>query len=269
RNCRFDGVNKNNRQGISIYYSDGFTIDRCSFRNITRDDMPGAIDIEPDRGMNVVRNGVISNCTFFNIGGMGAIAVVQQPETSGKIVSISNCDFQKVNAPLAVIGSQNYLNTSQNVYTVSLMNSTVTDSKEVADFRFAKNVYIANTNFTDITTETYNNVSAVGVNNIRFENCIFNKVYHVDGLTFTGPSKKIDFVSCRFLNFKKQAITINDPGGIGQISDNFFESTGTPKSFPLLTGIIRNRRMINQNLLLNNRSSGNFLPFSVLPFFID
>ncbi|MCG2779607.1 MAG: glycoside hydrolase family 55 protein, partial [Weeksellaceae bacterium] len=58
RNCRFDGVNKNNRQGISIYYSDGFTIDRCSFRNTTRDDMPGAIDIEPDRGMNVVRNGV-------------------------------------------------------------------------------------------------------------------------------------------------------------------------------------------------------------------
>ena len=44
-NCHFDGINKDNRQGISIYYADGFLIENCSFKNTTREDMPGALDL--------------------------------------------------------------------------------------------------------------------------------------------------------------------------------------------------------------------------------
>lgn len=269
RNCKFDGINRNNRQAISIYYSDGFLIDKCSFRNTTRDDMPGAIDIEPDREINVVRNGVISNCSFYNIGGLGAVSVIQTHPLPANAVLITNCDFEKVKAPLAVIGTPNFLRPNKGAYEVLLKDSRIKESQAVADFRFASNVFIGSSNFQNITTKTFNNVSAVGVNNVRFETCVFNDVSHVDGLTFTGASKNIDFLGCHFLNFQKQAITINDPGGIGTISNNYFASTRTPNSFPLITGRIKNRRLINQNLLLGNRSSGNFVAFTVKPFFSE
>jgi len=268
-NCTFDGVNKNNRQGISIYYSDGFLIDGCVFKNTTRDDMPGAIDIEPDRGVNVVRNGVIRNCKFYNIGGMGAIAVVQKGRFDENTVLISNCEFEDVTAPLAVIGDEKYLNGDQNYFSILFTSSKVTNSKIVADLRMAKNVNFNNIQFNKITTTTYNNVSAIGVNNIRFENCIFDNIYHLDGLTFTGSSKKIAFVGNRFKNFRKQAITINDPNGIGSLTRNVFESTQTPKSYPLITGRIKNRNLVNKLQLLNNTSGGNFLPFTIEPFFIN
>lgn len=38
--------------------------------------MLGAIDIEPDREKNVSRNGIISRCTFTNIGGINAVNIV-------------------------------------------------------------------------------------------------------------------------------------------------------------------------------------------------
>lgn len=268
RNCRFDGINKNNRQGISIYYSDGFLIDQCSFKNITRDDMPGAIDLEPDREGNVLRNGVISNCDFTNIGGTAAIVVIQRDFLQDKIVRIINCNFEKVNAPLAVFGTQKYLQSRRNDYQIDFTGSTVRNSKSVADLRFARDIYFADNNYKNINAETHNNVSAVGVNNVRFENCLFDTVLHVDGLTFTGSSKKIDFISCRFRNFKKQAITINDPLGIGSISRNVFESTQM-LSYPLITGRIADRRSIDLGSINRNTSYGNFRALDIKPFFLN
>jgi hypothetical protein len=78
RNCTFDGVNKNNRNGISIIDGDGVLIERCAFKNCTRADMPGAIDVEPDANVyHVVRNITVQNCSFRNIGGgVAAIGVM-------------------------------------------------------------------------------------------------------------------------------------------------------------------------------------------------
>ncbi len=269
RNCKFDGINRDNRQGISIYYSDGFKIENCDFKNITRDDMPGAIDIEPDRKGVVLRNGFITNCKFTNIGGMGAIVVIQQDFIQNKIVTISRCEFTNLKAPLAVVGTKNYLNGCSSNYQIDFINSIINNSKSVADFRFARDVYMLNNEYHNITTETYNNVSAVGVNNVRFENCLFDNISHTDGLTFTGSSNKIDFINCQFVNFRRQAITINDPTGIGTISRNSFKSTQKARSYPLITGRIKRNTIINLRVLERNQSSGNFLPFTITPFYIN
>jgi len=76
RNCLFDGINKDNRNGISVIDVDGLVVDSCSFRRTTRSNMPGAIDVEPDGNIfTVVRDIKIINNTFDDIGGnVAAIA---------------------------------------------------------------------------------------------------------------------------------------------------------------------------------------------------
>jgi hypothetical protein len=80
RDCFFDGVNKENRQGISVIDCNNLLIDRCNFVNITKSTMPGAIDIEPDgNAYHVVKNITVSNSRFFNIGGSFAVIGVLLP----------------------------------------------------------------------------------------------------------------------------------------------------------------------------------------------
>jgi hypothetical protein len=69
--CYFDGVNWDNRQGISIIDGDDVSIWNCSFWNTTRANMPGAIDIEPNpaNAFPIVRSIRISSCYFRNTGG--------------------------------------------------------------------------------------------------------------------------------------------------------------------------------------------------------
>jgi hypothetical protein len=72
RNCVFDGVNKANRNAISIIDGTDITVENCTFTRTTRSDMPGAIDIEPDSNAFArVRNIQITGNTFDDIGGFG------------------------------------------------------------------------------------------------------------------------------------------------------------------------------------------------------
>jgi len=74
-NCIFDGINQDNRNGISIIDGTSIKIQKCIFKNSTRSDMPGAIDIEPNSDVSIVRSISILHNDFDNIGGnVGAIS---------------------------------------------------------------------------------------------------------------------------------------------------------------------------------------------------
>ena len=75
RNCFFDGINKNNRNAISIIDCDGLKIHNCRFFNCSKPTMPGAIDLEPDASVfHVIKNIDIYDNYLKNIGGnVGAI----------------------------------------------------------------------------------------------------------------------------------------------------------------------------------------------------
>lgn len=76
--CLFDGINNDNRQGVTIVSGEYITITGNTFQNTTRSDMPGAINLEPDTSStSVISNITITNNRFFNIGGnVGVIAAV-------------------------------------------------------------------------------------------------------------------------------------------------------------------------------------------------
>lgn len=76
RKSRFDGVNNQNRNGISAIDVDGLVVEDSTFINISNGKMPGAIDIEPnDHTYHIVQNISIRNNKFSNIGGLAAISM--------------------------------------------------------------------------------------------------------------------------------------------------------------------------------------------------
>jgi len=72
-NCVIDGLINDNRNGISVIDCDGFVAHNNYFVNVSRGNMPGAIDFEPNNNYNVVRNIKVYSNTFVNIGGNVAI----------------------------------------------------------------------------------------------------------------------------------------------------------------------------------------------------
>ena len=82
--CLFDGVNRDNRNGISVIDCDGIAIVKCLFMNTSRPDMPGAIDFEPDYRYDIIRNIMVSGDRFENIGG-GYVIAVSIPGAVGRL----------------------------------------------------------------------------------------------------------------------------------------------------------------------------------------
>jgi hypothetical protein len=78
--CTFDGANGENRNGISIIDCDGLLVEGCLFRNVSRANMPGAIDMEPNADpFHIVRNIRILNNRFVDIGGNVGVVSVHVP----------------------------------------------------------------------------------------------------------------------------------------------------------------------------------------------
>jgi hypothetical protein len=118
RDCVFDGVNKDNRQGISVITGENILITGCDFRNITRSNMPGAIDFEPNgvSGTEVILNCRVIGNSFTNIGGnVGAVSVAIPVGTNKlKNIEISNNTFAQTNRMVTIL--QNLVSTdSQNI----------------------------------------------------------------------------------------------------------------------------------------------------------
>lgn len=80
--CRFDGVNKQNRNAVSIIDAAGVEIRRCGFTRCSRPDMPGPIDIEPnpqDRTA-VLADLQITDNVFSDVGGnVAAVSLAITP----------------------------------------------------------------------------------------------------------------------------------------------------------------------------------------------
>lgn len=271
-NCTFDGVNKDNRQGVSIYYADGFVIENCIFKNITRVDMPGAIDLEPNDDLQILRNGMIKNCTFENIGGLAAIMIHTGKSSalnnfSNKNFTVDNCSFKNVRAPLGIIGNENYLDYSTEGYVIQFKNSVVTNSEAIADMRSAFGVLIDNVKFYNILNTGMNTVTDVGANGITFKDCIFDNVRNNNGIGFYGITRNINFINSIFKNFAAHAITINDPRGIGTISKNNFYSSSYGEALPIVTSTIENKIVVFQARIEDNKTFGNFKKINLKEFY--
>lgn len=80
RNCRFDGGSaRANRNAISVIDGTMIIIENNNFQNTTDSTMPGAIDIEPGSGDEILKDIIVQNNYFYNIGGSVACCAVVLP----------------------------------------------------------------------------------------------------------------------------------------------------------------------------------------------
>ena len=154
RNCYFDGINKQNRNGISVIDGNGVLIEGCYFTRCTRSNMPGAIDIEPDAyAFHVSKDIKIINNKFFDIGGnVGAISVFLPGMTyttapRGYLMQgnyIENCTGVGMFFSYNVAGgvSESTIN-----FAVRMLNNTVINSARPFQVFNAKDVVIADNSF--------------------------------------------------------------------------------------------------------------------------
>ncbi|MGY3055257.1 polygalacturonase [Pedobacter sp. UYEF25] len=271
-NCTFDGINNDNRQGVSIYYADGFAIEHCVFKNTTRADMPGAIDLEPNDDRQVLRNGIVKNCTFENIGGLSAI-MIHTPKSSSlnnfsnRNFIVDSCTFKNIRAPLCIVGNENYMDYSLKESVIQFKNSSVKNAEAIADMRSAFGVLIDRVEFYNISNTGLNTVTEIGAKEITFKNCLFDGVKNNNGIGFYGKTRNINFMTCTFKNFAANAITINDPSGIGTISNNIFYSSDYGDALPIVTSTIANKSIISNAHIADNKIYGNFKKINIQQFY--
>lgn len=73
----FDGVNNQNRNGISFIDCSHCIVERNAFTNVSRSNMPGAIDLEPNQRDETIRDVTVRDNTISRCnGGGGAISVI-------------------------------------------------------------------------------------------------------------------------------------------------------------------------------------------------
>jgi len=106
RDCRFDGIDRDNRNAISIVDGVQVLIEGCSFRNCSRQDMPGAIDIEPNPyPFYRVEDVTIRNCSFTRCGG-----------SNGSISLYVPVEVTAVPRRLSFIGNRFEANLTSDIY---------------------------------------------------------------------------------------------------------------------------------------------------------
>ncbi|MYM37364.1 hypothetical protein GTP38_23840, partial [Duganella sp. FT94W] len=128
--CRFDGINRQNRNGISFIDINGGLVDGCVFTNCTAPNMPGAIDMEPNptNTFAIIKNVQIQKCLFANNGGnLGEVGLyvpdtVTAPPQNITVVDCASSDY-------AGTGSFASFNTNRSPTASSVEN----------DYRFIRN----------------------------------------------------------------------------------------------------------------------------------
>lgn len=154
RGCFFDGINKENRNGISVIDGDGVLIEGNYFTRCTKSTMPGAIDVEPNANVfHVVRDIKVVNNKFFDIGGnLGVISfylpgVAYTTSPSGFLAEgnfIQTCAANGILFSYNVTGG--VTETTPN-FAIKIKNNTVANSQRPFEIPNAKDVQIHGNSF--------------------------------------------------------------------------------------------------------------------------
>ena len=243
-NCKFDGVNNDNRNAISVIDVNGLTIDNCTFRRTTRNNMPGAIDIEPDGyPYFIVKNILIENCSFDSIGGNCAA-----------ISYNGNTKLDKQIQNLQIINNRikNGLNTGSAFAFQSRRNPTASTSQN--------NIIVKK----NIVKNYYQSIQVFGIKNIILNSNTFDSTIKTGVVGFTDiKSQKNSGVKLYNNIFKNNGyrahagLTIFSGSNIN-LKDNIFEDCGSnldASSTPIdFKGAPSDNILLKNNVRKNSRS---------------
>jgi hypothetical protein len=239
--CVFDGINKNNRNGVSVIDGDDIVIEKCMFKNIARPDMPGAIDFEPNEKSNIIRNIKISGNRFETIGGNNIIQIsitfklgrLDKPIQNIEIINNVIEGDGKANG--IYIGQPQFADSMTPANNILVSKNIVRNTKRsfmifgLKDVRMINNIFdgckyapyiayseininvrdmkvIGNT-FKNLSTEDGGGISIFGAYNLEFRNNTFDNIGKTNGssgnaLFFRKHGGPADYVTINNNTFK-------------------------------------------------------------------
>lgn len=185
RDCFFDGVNKENRNGISVIDGDGVLIEGNYFTRCTKSTMPGAIDVEPDAQVfHVVRDIKVVNNKFYDIGGnVAAISFYLSgvTYTTSPRGFLAEGNFIQTCTAAGIVFSYNVaggVTESTANFAVKITKNTIANSQRPFNIVNAKDVQIEENSFLGATNDaliSYNsgneNVLDCNISNNLFDTC--------------------------------------------------------------------------------------------------
>ncbi len=240
-NCLFDGVNNDNRNGISIIDVNGLIIDSCIFRRTTRQNMPGAIDIEPDTySYFIVKNILIQNSKFDSTGGNSAAISYNGNSKLGEQINNLKVINNQIQNGLN-IGSAFTFQSRRNPTSSTVPNNIVVKNNTVKNY--------------------YQSIQVFGIKNILFDSNTFDSTIRsgVIGFTDVKSQKNADvrLYNNTFRNngYKAHAGLIFFSGDNIELKNNLFEDCGS--SLDPSANAVDFKGNPSDNILLKNNVSKN------------
>jgi len=237
RSCFFDGVNKENRNAISVVDCNGMIIDGNYFTRTTKSTMPGAIDIEPDSNTyHIVKDFKIINNKFYNIGGnVAAIgislpAIVYVTPPNGFIIENNYVDTVSANGFSFVYRLSGGISEGTFNFGLFVSNNTFKNGANPFSIFGAKDVVIDSNQFLNFT-----NSALVGYSTVD-EKCInvslLNNLFYYCGTSGAGIGLAIGFVTR--INIKGNEFNDCGTGVAGSANALDFNTTATSSSISII-----------------------------------
>lgn len=215
-NCYFDGVNKDNRNGISVIDGDGIKVLDNTFVNLSRSNMPGAIDFEPDTNpFHIIRNVLIRGNRIKNSNGGVAAIQVYVPSTITDVpknIVIDGNTIEDVPNSLGVYVNLGRGNTYSNNQVV-ISNNAVTNAFRGFEILGLSNAVVSGNTFGLFKSASL--VGLVGGTNKVFSVIISNNIFSESITGGDGSALAIE-VADRVTVTGNQFIDIGDDTGGGE-----------------------------------------------------
>lgn len=277
RDCLFDGINRENRNGISVIDGKDGIISGNTFQNCSKSTMPGALDIEPDdAAFHILKNWIVENNLFKNNGGnLANICMIFPPLVplpAGFLIRNNIFDDYVGSGAEITVDARRTLTTASASMQILIDGNIGKLGNRVFDIFASKGVTITDTNqFEDYTGSSI--MGSVGATDLALdlvENATYirvgsgdtrgTRIGKVNGATFGG--KKIEcatdtsssypyqfvvavvlnvtFEGLRITKRPAQTIAINDTGATFTAAGNKFRNNfldGMTSQFPSVTAV--------------------------------
>lgn len=172
-NSIIDGINKDNRNGVSVIDCDGLVIKNSTIQNTSKSTMPGMIDIEPNNSNNIIKNIKIIGNNFYNSDGSQAVISfyinqLLSADPTNFIISNNSSD--------STINFLNYTSTYDYTTATKLVvtNNNGNCGKLILSLNYINGLIISNNNF-NVTSDSLIGFNAGdSMRNIIISNNIIN-----------------------------------------------------------------------------------------------
>jgi hypothetical protein len=270
RENRFDGVNKQNRNGISVIDGTDILIKDNHFTRTTHPTMPGAIDVEPDaHSFARIENIQITNNKFEDIGGNVAVISVYLPGRSlmtkqpRNIVISDNLIYTAAAAGISLYQAGAPTSSSQDMHVIVESNyitrvSYPLGANGIKNVRISKNIFENTTGQISLGNAIANYDVELSQNFFRFVGTDLGvglTIYTVDHLRIDGN----EFIDCGKSDGSYGAAILFHSGRSSYVSlqNNRISSPSFKTTYAVQTGKHSYTRATNS--FINNNITGNAL----------